>query len=63
MCLQYRVSSILLLGCGSTFADFLIQLATSQAGKKQEILAKKLSKEADEQVECIWAGMLIELEQ
>jgi len=28
----------------------------------QEILAKKLSAEANEQVQWIWGGMLIELE-
>jgi len=41
----------------------LIQLATSQAGKREEILAKKLSKDTSEQVQWVWAGMLIELEQ
>lgn len=37
--------------------------ATSQAGKKQELLAKTPSREASEQVHWVWAGMLIELEQ
>jgi len=38
-------------------------IAISQAGKRQEILSKTLSREANEQVQWIWAGMLIELEQ
>lgn len=37
--------------------------ATSQAGKKQELLAKTPSREASEQVHWVWTGMLIELEQ
>jgi len=38
-------------------------IAPSQAEKRQEILAMRVSREANEQVQWIWAGMLIELEQ
>ena len=37
--------------------------AVSQAGKREELLSKIPSKEGNEQVQWIWAGMLIELEQ
>ena len=38
-------------------------IAVSQAGKRDELLSKVPSKEGNEQVQWIWAGMLIELEQ
>lgn len=41
--------------CGST--------AISQAGKRDKLLSKIPSKEGNQQVQWIWAGMLIELEQ
>ena len=37
--------------------------AVSQAGKRGELLSKIPSKEGNEQIQWIWAGMLIELEQ
>jgi hypothetical protein len=37
--------------------------AVSQAGKRDELLSQAPSKEANEQVQWISAGMLIELEQ
>jgi hypothetical protein len=37
--------------------------AISQAGKRDELLSKIPSREGNEQVQWIWAGMLIELEQ
>ena len=38
-------------------------IAVSQAGKRDELLSKIPSREGNEQVQWIWAGMLIELEQ
>jgi hypothetical protein len=38
-------------------------IAVSQAGKRDELLSKIPSQEGNEQVQWIWAGMLIELEQ
>jgi len=38
-------------------------IAVSQAGKRGELLSKIPSKEGNEQVQWIWTGMLIELEQ
>jgi hypothetical protein len=37
--------------------------AISQAGKRDELLSKIPSREGNEQVWWIWAGILIELEQ
>lgn len=38
-------------------------IAVSRAGKRDELLSKVPSKEGNAQVQWIWAGMLIELEQ
>ena len=38
-------------------------VAISQAGKRDELLTKTPSKKGNEQVQWIWSGMLIELEQ
>lgn len=38
-------------------------VAVSQVGKRDELLPRIPSKEANEQVQWIWVGMLIELEQ
>ena len=37
--------------------------AISQAGKRDELLTKIPSKAANEQVQWVWTGMLIELDQ
>lgn len=41
----------------------ILYLAVSQAEKRQELLTQTPSREANEQVQWIWAGMIIELEQ
>jgi hypothetical protein len=38
-------------------------IAVSQAGKRDELLSKTPSKEGNDQVKWIWAGMLIESDQ
>ena len=40
-----------------------ISVAVSQAGKRDELLSKIPSKEGNEQVQWVWTGMLIELDQ
>jgi hypothetical protein len=40
-----------------------VSAVVSQAGKRDELLSKTPSKEANEQVQWIWTGMLIELDQ
>jgi hypothetical protein len=63
----YNVSPV--KGMASFFGDFVNPLmavgftAVSQAGKRDELLSQAPSKEANEQVQWISAGMLIELEQ
>ena len=43
--------------------DLLYHIAVSQACKRDELLSRIPSKEGDLQVQWIWSGMLIELEQ
>lgn len=64
--LQCISSTGYVLFCCSNCALHLLILhliAVSQAGKREELLAKTPSREASEQVHWIWAGMLIELDQ
>ena len=63
----YNVSAVKGMG---TIAQWFINtrimvgsIAISQAGKRDELLSKVPSKEGNEQVQWIWGGMLIELEQ
>ena len=62
----YNVSPIKGMICLLTSSNTLTAVnsaAVSQVGKRDELLSRIPSKQANEQVQWIWAGMLIELEQ
>lgn len=62
----YNVSPIKGIVCLLTTSNTLTAVnsaAVSQVGKRDELLSRIPSKQANEQVQWIWAGMLIQLEQ